>query len=63
MFSKESTKVIKHLDINTQVLKQMGGQYVLSAVPIKNADENRLKLQKVFDSKDAYWRIYLYKVI
>lgn len=63
LFSKESTKVIKHLDINTQVLKQMGGQYVLSAVPILNADENHLKLQKIFDSKDAYWRIYLYKVI
>jgi hypothetical protein len=62
-FSKKSKKVIKHLDLNIQALKQMGGNYVLSAVPIKNAKENSLSLQKVFDSKDAYWRIYLYKVI
>ncbi|WP_035322299.1 DUF6044 family protein [Peribacillus kribbensis] len=62
MFPKESTKVIRHLNINSKVLKQMGGNYILSAVPIKNASENHLKLQKVFDSKDAYWRIYLYKI-
>lgn len=62
-FSKESKKVIQHLDLNIQALKQMGGNYVLSAVPINNAKENSLSLQKVFDSKDAYWRIYLYKVI
>jgi len=63
MFSKESAKVIHHLDINTSALKQMGGSYILSAVRIQNANQERLKLQKVFDSKDAYWRIYLYKVM
>jgi len=63
MFSKESKKVIQHLDINSQALKQMGGNYILSAVPIKNAKDNDLQLQKVFHSKTAYWRIYLYKVI
>lgn len=63
LFSKNSTKVINHLDINTQALKQMGGDYVLSSVPILNAKEEHLDLQKVFDSKDAYWRIYLYKVM
>lgn len=62
-FSKGSKKDIQHLDLNIQVLKQMGGNYVLSAVPIKNAKKNSLSLQKIFDSKDAYWRIYLYKVI
>ncbi len=61
-FSKNSKKVINRLELKTDVLKQMGGDYVLSSVPIKNAAENQLELQKVFDSKDAYWRIYLYKV-
>ena len=61
-FSKNSKKVINHLQINTNVLKQMGGDYLLSSVPIKNAAENQLELQKTFDSKEAYWRIYLYKV-
>lgn len=63
MYSKNSSKVIHHLDINTQALKQMGGNYILSAIPIINAKDNRLELQKVFNSKDAYWRIYLYKVM
>ncbi|MED4224626.1 DUF6044 family protein [Neobacillus cucumis] len=63
LFSKNSSKVIKNLDLNIQALKQMGGDYILSSVPIKNANENSLQLQKVFNSKDAYWRIYLYKVI
>lgn len=63
MFSKKSSKVIHHLDLNTKALKQMGGDYILSAVPIQNSKENSLQLQKVFHSKDAYWRIYLYKVM
>lgn len=62
MYSKHSSKVIHHLDLNTEALKQMGGDYVLSSVPIENANENHLELQKVFNLKDAYWRIYLYQV-
>ena len=63
MFSKHTTKTIKHLNLNTNVLKQMGGRYVLSAVKIENANATHLKLLHVFDQKEAYWRIYLYKVL
>jgi hypothetical protein len=63
MYSKNSSKVIKHLNLNIEALKQMGGNYVISAVPIINAKENHLNLQKVFTSKDSYWRIYLYMVM
>lgn len=28
---------------------------------IANAKDNQLELQKVFQSRDAYWKIYLYK--
>jgi hypothetical protein len=63
LFSKNTNKVINHLELNTHALKQLGGDYILSAVPIANAKENQLELQKVFNSKDAYWRIYLYKVM
>ncbi len=63
MYSKYSDKTIKNLDLNTQALKDMGGDYVLSAVPILNADQNHLKLEKVFNEKFAYWEIYLYKVM
>jgi hypothetical protein len=62
MFSKYSTKVIQHLNLNIEAFKQMGGEYILSAVPIKNAKENHLDFLRTFKSKDAYWKIYLYKV-
>ena len=63
IFSKKSKTMIHQLNLNVPALKQMGGNYVLSAVPIKNAKENSLDLQKVFTSHDSYWRIYLYKII
>jgi hypothetical protein len=63
MFTQDSSKVINNLDLNIKSLKQMGGDYVLSAVPIKNANEDSLQLQRIFNSKHAYWNIYLYKVI
>jgi hypothetical protein len=63
MFSKYSSQQIKHLQLNTAVLKQMGGKYILSAVPIMNAKENHLAFEKSFESKDSYWKIYLYKVL
>jgi hypothetical protein len=62
MFSKYSSKKIEHLHLNTSKLKQMGGLFILSAVPILNAEENHLLLKKVFQSKESYWKIYLYKV-
>jgi hypothetical protein len=62
LFSKNSKKVIHHLALNTNLLKKMGGDYVLSAVPIENAVQDQLTLEKVFTDKAAYWKIYLYKV-
>ncbi|MGG3574774.1 DUF6044 family protein [Bacillus gobiensis] len=62
MFSKHSDKRIEKLDLNTDKLKGMGGKYILSAVPIENAAENLLSLEKVFDEDSSYWKIYLYRV-
>ncbi|MGV3489011.1 MAG: DUF6044 family protein [Tuberibacillus sp.] len=62
LFSKFSDQKIYHLNLNTQALKALGGDYVLSAVPIMNAKDNDLKLLKVFDDRDAWWRVYLYQV-
>ena len=61
-FKKDSKVKIKHLQLNTSAFKSMGGQYIFSAVPIVNADENRLILKKVFNQRDSAWRIYLYQV-
>ncbi len=62
-YRKGSTKTIQNLELNTDTLKEMGGQYILSAVPIINADDNDLELMNVFDHKDSAWRIYLYHVM
>ncbi|ULT56413.1 DUF6044 family protein [Neobacillus drentensis] len=61
-FKKDSKVKIHHLQLNTDVFKQMGGEYIFSAVPIMNANENNLELQKTFIQKDSAWKIYLYRV-
>lgn len=60
---KDSKKVIRHLEINTKVFKEMGGEYFLSSVPIKNAKENKLKLINTVNHPDSAWEIFLYKAI
>nr|WP_208404495.1 DUF6044 family protein [Saccharococcus thermophilus] len=63
MFKKDSKRTIKHLELNAAVFYQMGGRYIFSALPIENAKQNQLTLEKVFHSKESAWTIYLYKVI
>ena len=53
---------IRDLTINTQALRDLGGQYVLSAVEILNAQQNDLALEEVFRHEDSPWTIYLYRV-
>ena len=62
-FKKDSKVKIHHLQLNTNVFKQMGGRYIFSAVPILNAKENHLELKKTFNQKDSAWKIYLYQVM
>ncbi|MCQ6275805.1 hypothetical protein JMM81_12665 [Bacillus sp. V3B] len=63
MFKKDSNKRLKNLQLNIEQFKKMGGRYIFSAVPIENASENDLDLEKVFESEESAWRIYLYKSI
>ena len=60
---KHKARSIANLSLNTSALESLGGQYILSAVPVQNAAENRLHLEKVFDDPGSYWRIWLYKVV
>jgi hypothetical protein len=62
-FMKTSKKRIRKLELNISPFKQMGGKFIFSSVPIDNALENGMKLDKVFKSKDSAWNIYLYKVL
>jgi hypothetical protein len=43
--------------------KKMGGSYIFSAVPIENALDNQLILERTFQSELSAWKIYLYKVL
>lgn len=53
---------IKNLELNTAALREMGGQYIFSAVEILNYKENNLSFEKTFENKKSPWKIYLYKV-
>ncbi|SEB16455.1 hypothetical protein SAMN05421743_12222 [Thalassobacillus cyri] len=61
-FTKNSNKKIENLDINTDQLESMGGDYILSAVPIENYEANNLVFERVFESEASPWSIHLYKI-
>jgi hypothetical protein len=63
MFSKNSKKKLKNVELNTEAFKSLGGRYIFSAIPIVNAEKNKLVLDRVFDSDTSNWKIYLYKAI
>ncbi|WP_428912499.1 DUF6044 family protein [Niallia sp. Krafla_26] len=63
MFKKTSKKRLKNLQLHTDVFKDMGGRYIFSSVPIVNAEENQLALEKEFTTKKSVWKIYLYRVL
>ena len=62
LFGKTQHSTLNHLQINTNALTALGGRYIISAVPIRNAAANRLRLEKVFDEPESYWRVWLYRV-
>ncbi|MEH7237122.1 DUF6044 family protein [Bacillus sp. JJ1562] len=62
MFKKTSKREIKKMELNMQAFYDMGGRYIFSSLPIKNAGKNDLELEQTFDSPESAWRIYLYRV-
>lgn len=63
MFKKTSKKKLTKLQLHTDQFKAMGGKYIFSAVPIINAEENKIALEKEFTTKKSVWKIYLYRVL
>lgn len=61
-YSKNSEKEINNLTLNVDQLKAMGGQYVLSALPVNNSEQTGLRFLKEFESEESYWHVYLYEV-
>ena len=60
---KESHLRIENLALNTAALREMGGEYIFSAVEIVDPQKNNLKFEKVFERRESPWRIYLYRVL
>jgi hypothetical protein len=63
LFGKNENIKIRKLDLNTQALKEMGGEYIFSSVAIENYQENHLTFESRFTNDDSFWDIYLYRVI
>jgi hypothetical protein len=61
--SNKTSKVsVNNLNINTIILKQMGANYILSVVTILNAKALKLNLERVFESNQSPYKIYLYRL-
>ena len=50
--------------LNTEALAELGGDYLLSAAYIKNAEEQGLALlrEEPFETEDSYYRIFVYQI-
>jgi hypothetical protein len=60
--TKDKGRVINHLEIDTQVFQEMGGQYIFSAAEIMNSAAENLTTIGLFEDKDSVWRIYVYGI-
>lgn len=63
IYGKRDNTRINHLDINTNALKELGCQYILSAVEIRNFKELGLSYVDSYTTPESYWNIRVYKLI
>lgn len=54
----------RHLELDPQALRELGGDYLFSAAYIANSDELGLALvrEEPFETAESYYRIFLYEV-
>ncbi|MCP3031631.1 DUF6044 family protein [Halobacillus sp. A1] len=62
MFKKTSDRKIEELLLDTEALSELGGEYVLSGLPLENHEEIGLVLEEEFENESSPWRIYLYRI-
>lgn len=60
---KQQHLKVRKLELNTAAFREMGGEYIFSAVEIVNYAENGFSFEGTFEDNVSPWRIYLYKVI
>ena len=62
IYGKQENKQIKNFEIDVNYLKQMGGQYILSAVEICNYKDLNLTYIKSYTTPQSFFNIRVYKV-
>ena len=63
LIGKESNIRIDELDINTDALKRLGCDYILSAAEICNLSQLNISLVEEYSTNDSFWRIRVYKLL
>ncbi|MET3696185.1 hypothetical protein SAMN05877753_102283 [Bacillus oleivorans] len=63
MFKKNSKAKLSNLQLDMTAFKDLEGGYIFSSIPILNAAENQLVLERTFISEKSAWKIYLYRVM
>jgi len=58
----DSKKSVNNLELNTIALKNMGGEFIFSALEIKNYKAINLEFLNIYTNEASAWKIYLYKV-
>ena len=61
--SKKENVSIDHLDINTEALKELGCDYILSAVNIENFKDLNLDFVNSYTTEESYWNIRVYRLL
>ena len=61
LIGKQSARVVQHFAFDAAAFRRLGGRYVFSAVRLARPAESGLRLLGVFDSSEAYWRLYVYE--
>ena len=59
---KQEHRVVENLAFDRNAFEDLGGMYLISAVEVKNASYDGLKLERVFHDPDSWWDIYLYSI-
>lgn len=63
MNQKNNNIILPRLDYNYTAIKQLNGQYIISAVKLNEVENSSLKLEKKFINNESAWDIYLYKIL
>ncbi len=59
---KEDNIVVQNLELDTEVLKELGCEYIFSAVEIQNANETGLTFLEVFSGEESAIEVFVYAI-